>query len=73
MLKPLQPPKQQQMLKLLQSPKQQQMLKPLQPPEQQQMLRPLLQISKRTHQDIFGIEMVDGIDLMGNSHQNKRY
>ncbi|WP_183410808.1 hypothetical protein [Lacticaseibacillus paracasei] len=85
MLKPRQPPKQQQTLKLPQPPKQQQMPKPLQHPKRQQMPKPLQhpkrqqtlkllpQISKRTHQDIFGIEMVDGVDLMDNSHQNKRY
>lgn len=30
-------------------------------------------ISKRTHQDVFGIEIVEGIDLMDNLRQNKRY
>jgi hypothetical protein len=49
------------------------MPKPLPHPKRQQTLKLLPQISKRTHQDIFGIEMVDGIDLMDNSHQNKRY
>jgi hypothetical protein len=73
MPKPLQHPKRRQMPKLLQHPRRRQMPKPLQHPKRQQTLKLLPQISKRTHQDIFGIEMVDGIDLMDNSHQNKRY